>query len=140
MIRDKIEKIVHNEIVSYIFWGATTTLVNLALYTILCYIVEYWIANIIAIIIGKLYAYFVNKLFVFKSKCGSLKDLIKEIISYIMTRGFSGLIDFFGVIILVEGLAFGEKFAKYFVTVIDILLNYILGKKVVFVNNKKRGE
>lgn len=135
-MREKLWKFVHSEIFSYIFWGVTTTLVNIIVYTVFCQFIEYWVANIVAIITGKVYAYFVNKCFVFKSKCDNLKELLKEIFVYILTRGFSGLVDFFGVVILVEGIGANENIAKYIITVIVMILNYVFGKMVVFTSKK----
>lgn len=138
---EKIKKLINSEIFSYVFWGATTTLFNIVVYSILCEFIEYWIANIFAIVSGKIYAYFVNKIFVFKSKCDSLEQLIKEIVSYILTRGATGIVDFFGVVILVTGLSMDEKISKYIITITVIILNYILGKKIVFVQkNKKKSD
>lgn len=130
--RELWEKIWNKEFLSYAFWGFTTTLFNIVLYTLLCYIVDYWMANIFAIIICKIYAYFTNKFFVFKSHCDNFLMLIKELIMYILTTGFSGLIDFFGVLFLVEILKLGQQNAKYITAVVVILVNYVLRKKLVF--------
>lgn len=139
-MKKSIHKILQNEMVSYVFWGATTTAVSIAVYTLLGYAVDYKIANFASIIIGKVYAYFVNKLFVFKSACGSLQELLKEIAAYILSRGFTGAVDFFGVIILVEGFSIGQNLAKYAVMAVVIALNYFLGKKAVFVKRKGKDD
>lgn len=135
---NKIKKLLNYEIYSYIFWGITTTIFNIVAYNILCEMVEYWIANIVSIVLGKVYAYFVNKIFVFKSKCDTFEQLIKEIISYILTRGFTGIIDFWGVVFFVNCVSLDEKISKYIITFIIIILNYRFGKKIVFVKNKRK--
>lgn len=134
MIRGLWKKIWSKEFISYAFWGMTTTVLNIVLYSLLRYIMEYWVANIIAIAACKTYSYFTNKLFVFKRHCDNLPALIKELVLYILTTGFSGLVDFFGVLFLVEILTADQQNAKYIITVIVILVNYVLRKKLVFSN------
>lgn len=128
------KKIWNKEFISYAFWGLTTTVLNIVLYSFLCCVLEYWIANMIAIIACKIYSYFTNKFFVFKSHSDNLLALIKELVMYIVTTSFSGLLDFFGVIFLVEMIALNEQIAKYIITVAVMLANYVLRKKLVFRN------
>lgn len=137
MIRKLWKEIWKNEFISYAFWGFTTTVLNVVIYSILCYILEYWIANIIAIVACKIYSYFTNKFFVFKSHCDNFAALIKELMMYILTTGFSGMVDFFGVLFCVEILIVGQQNAKYIITVVVILVNYVLRKKFVFENTNR---
>ena len=60
----------YRELISYVFWGAMTTAVNYLSYTLLTEIlrVHYLAATVTAWIISVLFAYFVNKLFVFQSR------------------------------------------------------------------------
>lgn len=135
-MKDRIRKIIKCEWIAYAFWGFATTLVNVVIYTILCKFTDYRVANIIAIAAAKIYSYFANKFFVFKSFCGSWKNLFREIMAYVLSRGFTGILDFTGVIFLVEILQVRHDIAKYVITVIVIILNYFLGKKVVFVQRE----
>lgn len=132
IIKKLWKKIWNKEFISYAFWGLTTTILNIVLYALLCYLMEYWIANIIAIVTCKVYGYFTNKFIVFKSKCENFVAVLKELIMYIVTTGFSGLIDFFGVILLVEVMTVDEQISKYIITMVVILVNYVLRKKLVF--------
>lgn len=123
----------HRQIISYAFFGIITTIINLATYQFMIYLsIDYKISNFVAIVVTKIASYIVNKLFVFKSKCNTFKELILEMYRYTISRGFTALIDYFGVIFMVELLHLGEIFSKYFVAVIVIILNYYLGKKHVF--------
>ena len=63
-----------------------------------------------------------------------------EIIRYIFARGFTGLIDIFGMLFAVEILMADEMIAKYIIQVIVIVLNYIFGKRLVFRGNEKNRE
>ena len=59
----------HEEIILYLIFGFLTTVVNWGAYTILVMCgVEINISNIISWIIGVLFAFTVNKWYVFKSK------------------------------------------------------------------------
>lgn len=125
----------HKEIVRYGFWGIITILVNVLSYYVLLNIgMDYIIANIFAIISSKTFAFISNKYFVFKSEIDKLK--ISEIVKFIIARGSSGLVDFFGLILLVEVLKIDEIYSKTIVVIITTIMNYILGKFFVF-NIKK---
>lgn len=126
-----------SEFISYVFWGLSTTVVNLTLYYVFNYFMNYKMANFIAILLCKVYAYGVNKFFVFKNRTPDIKALLKEIVRYIYTRGATGIIDFFGVIFLVELGLCSENISKCIITGLVIVLNYILGKKVVFIKGTK---
>ena len=121
------------ELVRYLFSGITTTLVNIVLYHVILLIkIDYRRANMIALIGSKTYGYLINKKFVFRSHCQSKKELLKEIGSYVITRGFTGIADYLGLIIMVERLGADKIFSKYIIQVLVIVLNYIFGKFIVF--------
>jgi putative flippase GtrA len=93
---------------------------------------DYRLANFIAIVFGKLFAYITNKLFVFNSKTKGIIDCSFEFVKFILARGFTGILDFFGVIFLVEIVGIESIPAKYALQVVVIVLNYVLGKWIVF--------
>ena len=45
------------------------------------------------------------------------------------------LIDFFGLIIMVDFINFSKLPSKIFITILVVVLNYIIGKKHVFKNS-----
>lgn len=138
IMRKLWKKIWNKEFISYVFWGLTTTILNIVLYALLCYWMKYWIANIIAIVTCKVYSYFTNKFLVFKSKCDNLIAVIKELVTYILATGVSGLVDFFGVLLLVEVMMVDQQIAKYIIAIVVMLVNYVLRKKFVFKNGTNR--
>ena len=83
--------------------GLSTTLVNILLFRLLSLVLPgYRPVNLVAIVVSKVYGYFANKLFVFRS-CGlGPKQLVRELVSYIAARGFTGFVDYFGLILLVS--------------------------------------
>lgn len=126
-------KILNREVLSYAIFGILTSLLNIFLFAgLLSFNLDYKIANIITLIVVKIVAFLLNKFFVFKSKNENLFELLKEIYRYILTRGTTMIIDFIGLVILIDLLNFNSMISKVIITVIVVILNYILGKKYVF--------
>ena len=121
------------ELVRYGIAGGTTTIVNIGIYHGLVLLrLDYRAANLIAIICSKIYGYLVNKVFVFKSHCSTNTELLQEIGKFIGARGITGLVDYTGLIVLVEAFSLDKVMSKYVVNVIVIVLNYVFGKFIVF--------
>ena len=121
----------------YIVGGGLITLSNILLYTILVIFgmkVRY--ANLIAMIFSKAFGYGINKFYVFKTKSNSVKDLSKEASKYFSSRIFTGVIEYFLLVFLVEILNFHPFITKYVVVALVIVLNYLLGKYFVFIHKK----
>jgi putative flippase GtrA len=137
----RLVRLFNHELFRYGVAGATTTAVNLLVYHALLFLgVPYMIANIFAIVLSKVYAYFVNKLYVFRVRSESAGEAAREVVRFVFARGFTGLVDYFGLIALVELFGFSEIYSKYAVVIAVIVLNYILGKKMVFVKEENKGE
>ncbi len=131
-----IDKIKRNrqELSRYFVFGVLTTVVNILVFQMLNNATNnYMAANLVAIITAKIFAYFTNKYFVYSNKTHYALDTFKEFIRFVFARGFTGIVDYFGLIILVEWLTMDALYGKYIMQVIVIVLNYILGKKFVFV-------
>lgn len=127
-----------NELSQYFIFGVLTTLLNVGLFQTLVYLhLNYMIANLIALVSAKTFAYVTNKFFVFKSQTTHIYDTAAEIIRFGFARGFTGVVDYFGLIFLVEVLSFDAVYSKYFLQIVVIILNYILGKKLVFTKKKQ---
>lgn len=140
-MKDFIKKLFVSEILRYGISGGCVTLTNALFYFILLQFgVIYTVANIISLILSKMVGYFLNKFWVYRSRCDSLKEAFFELLRFIGARGVTGLVDFFGVILLVEVFCWGERISKIILMLLVIILNYILGKKAVFVkgDGKKR--
>ena len=113
--------------------GASVAIANLAVYSLLLKLsITYTIANICALVLSKIFGYFMNKLFVYHSHTDNMVATLKELLRFVIARGFTGVIDFLGLIALVELIRMNEFVAKCIIIFIVIILNYILGKKAVF--------
>ena len=124
------------EFFRYGIFGFATTVLNIVVYQALLPYCDYRVSNLIAIIASKVFAYVTNKLYVFRSRCTSRKELILEIGRFIISRGATGLVDYFGLIIAIDVLGLNRVWSKYAVQIVVIILNYLLGKRVVFLNAK----
>jgi putative flippase GtrA len=125
------------EFIRYIIWGIITSIFHVVFFWLLNKLgIIYQIANVIAIITTKALAYVVNKIFVYKTKCSNLLELLKEMFKFIISRGFTFFIDFFGLIILVDVLHIDKVIGKIIVLIVVVIINYILGK--IFVYKKTR--
>lgn len=132
----------HEEIINYLIVGVLTTIVSLATYFICTSIfldpnnkIELQIANIISWIFAVAFAYFTNRIFVFKSK---EKNMLKEASTFVGSRILSLLMDMFTMFIIVSVLHLNDKIGKLVSQVIVTIANYILSKLFVFNTKKKR--
>jgi len=124
----------HREMVSYIFWGAVTTLVNYAVYFIctkLCSI-HYLVSNIIAWVIAVIFAYVVNKVLVFGSKDWSKAKLFQEVWQFAAARVLSGVGETGMLWALVDRMGYPDSVIKIIAGVLVILVNYAFSKWVIF--------
>ncbi len=119
------------EAVRYLFWGIMTVLLNFFSYLLLKQFLVYQFANLCSILITKVFAYCTNKKFVFQTTT-NFKEQIREIMRYILGRGTTGIVDFLGLIFLVNVLSMDDRVGKIIMIVITTVLNYLLGKVYVF--------
>lgn len=128
-----IKKIFKNEIMRYTIAGGVITVANAVCYYLLLYLgLIYTAANIISIIFSKVVGYLLNKFWVYKTKTIGWQETFFELCRFIMARGFTGIFDFFGLIFLIEIVGIDKKISKIIIILLVIFLNYILGKKTVF--------
>ena len=130
--------VINRETALYAVFGVLTTIENILLFKILFIFLDYKIANIITLVIVKITAYVCNKNFVFHSHCNNLIGLFKEFIRFIFARGLTALLDYFGLILLVEIVGTPKIIGKVIVTIVVVIINYVIGKKHVFKDAKKK--
>lgn len=122
------------ELIDYGIWGAATVAFNMLSYLFFKLFMPYQIANLLSIITTKIFAYFVNKIFVFHTKSNFIETM-KEMFRFILARALTGVVDYVGLILLVNYLSIGDNFGKAIMIVITTILNYVLGKYRVFNKN-----
>ena len=127
----------HREIVSYIFWGVMTTAVNYAAYFLLrnVFLVPLVAGNAAAWAVSVLFAYFVNKLFVFRSRDWAWQVALRELWQMVASRIFSLGLETGILWLFVEKLLLNEFIVKLAANVLVVIVNYVLSKFIIF--NKK---
>ena len=134
----------HEEIILYLIFGFLTTVVNWGTYTVLVMCgVEINISNIISWIVGVLFAFTVNKWYVFKSKILAPTVVLRELVSFFAARIVTGAI---AIILfpIVYALGMDQTIfgidgavAKVFTTILEIVLNWAFSKFLIFGVSKK---
>lgn len=126
----------YEEIINYLIVGGLTTVVSLGSYYLCIYTFldpDVWYqlqaANIISWICAVTFAYFANRIFVFKSK--NQKNF-KEAISFYGSRVATLLMDMGIMFVFVTLLHLNDKIMKLVVQVVVTVANYILSKLFVF--------
>lgn len=131
-IRKLIEK--HWDIVSYLFFGVCTTIVNYLIY-IPCYNVVHLsatVSNMIAWVVAVAFAYLTNKPFVFKSNDWSAKTVIPELTKFVSCRIGSGAAETLVLFLAVDLLGWNGNLWKLVTQVMVTVMNYIGSKLLVF--------
>ena len=130
----------YKQILLYLFFGVTTTVVNWCVYAPLHNLLhlDMTLSNTLAWLGAVLYAFVTNKRFVFESRTTTGKTLLIEGAKFFGARVFSGVLEILlPTALFAAGLTqdlFGIKVgvAKAVVSVLIIVLNYLLSKFLVF--------
>lgn len=121
------------EIISYLICGVLTTLLSIVVYAV-CERLDMSTteSNTVATAIAIVFAYVVNKIFVFESHVWRPWLLLKEIAAFASARLLTYLLETGLLILMVDRMGLWSLGSKTVSTVIVILLNYVLSKKAVF--------
>ena len=133
-----IEK--YQDILSYLFFGVLTTVVNYLVYLPCFNLLEMSAAasNVAAWVVAVAFAYLTNKPFVFKSHDWSGKTVIPELIKFVGCRVGSGAAETLLLFVFVDLLAFNGNIWKLITSVLVVILNYFASKFLVFNKEKKQ--
>ena len=130
----------YKEVINYLIFGFLTTMINLLTYYICVTTIlnpedpiELQIANIIAWIVGVVFAYVVNRKYVFESK---EKNKIKEATKFTCSRLATLFLDMFVMWLGVTIMKVNDKIIKIISQVLVIVGNYLISKLFVFKKNK----
>ena len=154
----------YREQITYIIFGFMTTFVNWATYYALMFIpwfasketsvslfgreypFGYLLANAIAFVVAVIFAFIVNRRFVFRSTTTGFRAILSEFFRFVSTRLLSFAIEevllwvFVDKLFGTSGVAFISEHAEFLskipVAAVNAVLNYLFGKFLVF--RKKR--
>ncbi|NLL03760.1 MAG: GtrA family protein [Clostridiales bacterium] len=153
-LKSFVYKFLNKEVILYIIFGVLTTLVNLVVFTIcnrafdgtiflnsdflsfLFFDKPYLLSNTIAWIVAVVFAFFTNKMFVFQSKSFEIKNLLKELASFLGARVFSLIVEQIGLFILIDKVLLNELVSKIILGIVVVILNYFFSKLFIFKKSK----
>ena len=128
------------EMVDYLIAGGAATAVNWFVYVACVRFAGLSVTagNVAAWVMAVAFAFYINKVWVFKSGSWEPKTLVREAAAFFGARAVTGIIEIIGVPLLVRTVLshalFGiEGFtAKIIVSVFVIVSNYFFSKKIIF--------
>ena len=127
----------HFDILSYLFFGGLTTLVNYLVY-LPCYNWFHMSAsasNAIAWVFAVAFAFLTNKPFVFKSHDWSPKVVLPELIRFVGCRIGSGVLETAILFVAVDLMHWDGNLLKIITSILVVILNYFGSKLLVFSKN-----
>lgn len=149
------------EIITYVIFGVLTTVVSWGSYTVFVEVLsmKVFVGNLLSWICAIVFAYVTNKLWVFESKSWKPSVIGKEIVTFVASRGITGVIEilcvpllaktsfdniFYGILEKMNisiGILFTDGiYSKIFLSVVVVILNYFFSKFIIFKNKKKDTE
>lgn len=139
-------KLINYETISYIFFGALTTLVNFtaaAVVMLLCtdkisYQLAVNVSTAIAWVVAVFFAYITNKIFVFNSETRNINSILKEMGAFLTARLLSLGYEIVWMNITVNLLHWYYYICKIIAQFVIIALNYLFSKLFIF--KKKENE
>ena len=124
----------YREAIAYIFLGVFTTVVNYAVYFPLYNLlhISASVSNGIAWLVAVVFAFFVNKHFVFRSSDWTGKGLVAEGVKFAACRIGSGLLETGTLLITADILSLDGNLWKIIISILVVILNYFGSKFLVF--------
>lgn len=126
------------DIIPYLFFGACTTMVNVAIYWLMAHPMKtgVMLSTVTAWLCAVLFAYATNRKWVFHSSARNLEDIRNEFLSFLFCRMATGVMDWACMLVFVGLLKMDDVIIKFSANVLVIALNYFASKLVIF---RRRG-
>lgn len=134
IINKLIKKFCTKEVILYAVFGILTTICNIGTFALLnkVFNVNENIANIFAILLAVLFAYFTNKDLVFHSKAQNFKEKFIEFCKFMLGRAFTMVVEYVGCALMFKFLPIPNILSKCIITVVVIILNFFISKFFAF--------
>lgn len=131
-IKNLIEK--YWDVLSYLFFGVLTTVVNYLIYLpVYNYLgLSAAVSNMIAWVGAVAFAYLTNKPFVFRSHDWSAKAVFPELAKFISCRLASGVLETAILFVTVDCLRWNGNIWKLITQILVVIFNYVGSKLLVF--------
>ena len=147
-MKELIKKLLNRETILYLICGVLTTLVNMVVllilnrfgkaqdYFALGEVTWVAIANAVAWLAAVLFAFVVNKVFVFESKSWKSPAIWFELGTFMACRVLSGIFDEVFMVVAVGVLHMPDWLAKIIANVVVVIANYFASKLIIFRKKK----
>jgi len=124
----------HWDIITYLFFGVLTTVVNYLVYLPVYNLLGLSAAasNGIAWVVAVAFAYLTNKPFVFRSHDWSKETVVPELTKFVGCRVASGLAETVILFLVVDMLGWNGNIWKLVTNVLVVIMNYFGSKLLVF--------
>lgn len=123
----------YQELLSYLFFGVLTTVVNYVSYLLLApFFGTTTIPTAIAWVLSVAFAYLTNRRWVFRSQAKGAAAILREAGSFVGARLISGVIDVGIMWVFADRLGFNDKLVKLASNVFVVIFNYIASKLIIF--------
>ncbi len=144
----------YEEIIVYIFFGVLATIVSWGSYAVFerVFHLSVIVSNTLSWILAMVFAFFTNKVWVFKSKSFESKLVAREFVSFAASRAVTGVIELVGVPLLEKAgldsifynIVYAMKlekigvlltkgiYSKVILSIVIVILNYVFSKLIVF--------
>ena len=133
---DTIRKLIikYWDILTYLFFGVLSTVVNYVVYLPAFYMLglSAAVSNVIAWTVAVAFAFLTNKPFVFKSHDWSRKTVLPELSKFVGCRVASGVAETVILLVTVDILGWSGAFWKLVTSVLVVVANYFGSKFLVF--------
>ena len=133
---DTIRKLIikYWDILTYLFFGVLSTVVNYVVYLPAFYMLglSAAVSNVIAWTVAVAFAFLTNKPFVFKSHDWSRKTVLPELSKFVGCRVASGVAETVILLVTVDLLGWSGGFWKLVTSVLVVVANYFGSKFLVF--------
>lgn len=138
---DLFIRFIKSEVFRYLFFGGLTTIVSLGSYFIASRLIsggeelttfQAQVANVISWVFAVAFAYVTNKIWVFGSKTTALKDIVREVVSFVGARVFSLVVECGWLALSMELMGMNDFIAKVIGQFVVVVLNYIFSKLFIF--------
>ncbi len=122
------------DIISYLFFGVLTTVVNYLIYLPCLNLLHLSaaVSNAIAWVVAVAFAYLTNKPFVFKSNDWSKETVLPELGKFVSCRIGSGLLETAIIFVTVDCLTWDGNLMKIITSIMVVVLNYVASKLLIF--------
>ncbi len=135
----KFPSVRNGESIRYVIFGILTTVVSFLSQMLFSNICRWPVAASTAgsWVCAVLFAYAVNKLFVFKSHISGVAALFREMGLFFGARVVSLMVEVAFMTVTVDWLHWSEALCKIAVQVIILVLNYLFSKRIIFKKHQK---